>query len=82
MLLLWLMTRARTWVEITHLAIRLFAFLVFALTLLVLRGGSARMLGIAFAGAILIAAAASQEPPDATRLSRLDPDKGKHSNER
>src|SRR5262249_54624592 len=57
-LLLWLVRREHTWVEITHLVIRIFAFLVFALTLLVLRGGSARILGIVFTAAILIAAVA------------------------
>jgi len=57
-LLLWLVKREQAWIEITHLVIRIFTFLVFALTLLVLRGGSARILGAVFTAAILIAVGA------------------------
>jgi hypothetical protein len=40
-----------------QIATRVFTFLVFAITLIVLRGGSIRMLGIVFAAAAILALA-------------------------
>jgi len=53
--LLWTVRDPRRWLEIMHTVVRLFAFIVFAATLIVLRGGPARTLGIVFAGTIVAA---------------------------
>jgi hypothetical protein len=53
--LLWMMKRDLRWLDIAHAAIRIFAFIVFAATLVILRGGSARVLGIVFTSTVIVA---------------------------
>ena len=54
----WAIGREPRWLSWAHLAARTFIFLVFAVTLLFLRGGAAQYLGVAFAGTVLLALAA------------------------
>jgi hypothetical protein len=54
-LLVWAIGRERRWLTWAHVAARVFAFIVFAATLIFLRGGSARYLGIVFAATVLLA---------------------------
>jgi hypothetical protein len=56
-LLVWTVEREPRWLTWAHFAARVFAFIVFAATLLFLRGGSARYLGVAFTGTVLLALA-------------------------
>ena len=58
-LLLWIVAAEPRWLDIAHLAARVFAFIVFAATLVILRGGSARVLGIVFTGTVAAALAVS-----------------------
>jgi hypothetical protein len=54
-LLGWVIARESRWLTWAHIAARAFVFVVFAATLLFLRGGSARYLGMVFAGMVLLA---------------------------
>ena len=55
--LVWTVIREPRWLTWFHIAARLFAFLVFAVTLLFLRAGPARYLGVIFVLAVLAALA-------------------------
>ncbi|UWU83188.1 hypothetical protein N2605_27100 [Bradyrhizobium yuanmingense] len=54
-LLLWTLRRPRSWLWKAQLGTRVFAFLTFAVTLVALRGGTVRMLGLAFATIVIAA---------------------------
>jgi hypothetical protein len=54
-LLVWVIAHEPRWLTWAHIAARAFALIVFAATLLILRGGSARYLGMVFAGTVLLA---------------------------
>jgi hypothetical protein len=56
-LLVWTITRDPQWLTWAHIAARVFAFLVFAATLLFLRAGAARYLGVVFVVTALAALA-------------------------
>jgi hypothetical protein len=60
--LLWVLP-ARPWLALEQAAVRLLAFLVFAITLLFLRGGSVRMLGIAFAAVLRVIVRSGVDQP-------------------
>jgi hypothetical protein len=53
--LLWLVRDEPRWLAIAHTAARVFAFLVFAITLVILRGDAARGLGIVFTTTVIVA---------------------------
>jgi hypothetical protein len=54
-LVLWTLGRPPTWLWKAQLGTRLFAFLIFAITLVALRGGTVRMLGFAFVTIVVAA---------------------------
>lgn len=54
-ILLWTLRRPPGWLSKAQLITRIFAFLVFAITLVVLRGGQVRTLGVVFIAVVLLA---------------------------